>query len=65
MPFIKKLLVLLVLLNMTALKAFADEWDNTSAEDMGISHHTATAPRISGRISCQESRIALIPHPSL
>ncbi|HKP94691.1 MAG TPA: hypothetical protein VJ385_02935 [Fibrobacteria bacterium] len=47
MPLIKKLLVLL-LLNITALKAYANEWENTTAEDMGISQEEFQKVKESG-----------------
>jgi hypothetical protein len=48
MPLIKKLLVLILLLNLTALKAMADEWDGTTAEDMGISQEEFQKVKESG-----------------
>lgn len=48
MPFIKKFLVLLLLLNAAALKVYADEWDNTTAEDMGISQEEFQRVKESG-----------------
>jgi hypothetical protein len=48
MPLIKKLLVLVLFLNLTAIKVFADEWENTTAEDMGISQEEFQKVKESG-----------------
>ena len=48
MPLIKKLLVLLLFLNLAAIKVFADEWENTSAEDLGISQEEFQKVKESG-----------------
>lgn len=48
MPLIKKLLVLLLFLNLAAIKVFADEWENTTAEDMGISQEEFQKVKESG-----------------
>jgi hypothetical protein len=48
MPLIKKALVLALLFSLTTLKVFADEWENTSAEDMGISQEEFQKVKESG-----------------
>lgn len=48
MPLIKKILVLCFFLNLAALNAFADEWENTTAEDMGISQEEFMKVKESG-----------------
>jgi len=48
MPLIKKILVLCLFLNLVAIKVFADEWENTTAEDMGISQEEFQKVKESG-----------------
>ena len=48
MPLIKKILVLCFFLNLAAISAFADEWENTTAEDMGISQEEFQKVKESG-----------------
>src|SRR4051812_185118 len=48
MPLIKKFLLLLLFLNLTAIKVFADEWENTTAEDMGITQEEFQKVKESG-----------------
>jgi hypothetical protein len=48
MVLLKKALILAVLLLIPNAKVFADEWDNTSAEDMGISQEEFQKVKESG-----------------
>src|SRR3954465_10593866 len=48
MVLIKKALVLILFFNLTLVKIFADEWENTSAEDMGISQEEFQKVKESG-----------------
>ncbi len=48
MNAIKKALILAVLLLLPALKVYADEWENTTAEDMGISQEEFQKVKESG-----------------
>jgi len=48
MPLIKKILVLAFFLSLTAVKVYADEWENTTAEDMGISQEEFQKVKESG-----------------
>lgn len=48
MPLQKTFFLLALVLNLTALSALADEWDNTSAEEMGISQEEFQKVKESG-----------------
>ncbi len=48
MSFLKKIFILALFLNLGAVKAFADEWENTTAEDMGISQEEFQKVKESG-----------------
>jgi hypothetical protein len=48
MSFLKKIFILALFLNLGAMKAFADEWENTTAEDMGISQEEFQKVKESG-----------------
>jgi hypothetical protein len=48
MSLIKKFLLLALFLNLAAVKVFADEWENTTAEDMGISQEEFQKVKESG-----------------
>ncbi len=48
MTSIKKTLILAMLILLPTLKVFADEWDNTTAEDMGISQEEFQKVKESG-----------------
>ena len=48
MVLIKKALILALLLLLPATKVFADEWENTTAEDMGISQEEFQKVKESG-----------------
>ena len=48
MSLLKKVFFLGLLINLFALKAYADEWENTSAEDMGISQEEFQKVKASG-----------------
>ena len=48
MSFLKKIFLLALFLNLGAMQAFADEWENTTAEDMGISQEEFQKVKESG-----------------
>lgn len=48
MSLLKKFVLLALFLDLSALKAFAGEWDNTTAEDMGISQEEFQRVKESG-----------------
>ena len=48
MSLLKKIFLLALFLNLAALKVFADEWENTTAEDMGISQEEFQKVKESG-----------------
>jgi len=48
MSLLKKIFLLALFLNLAALKVYADEWENTTAEDMGISQEEFQKVKESG-----------------
>lgn len=48
MSLLKKIFLLALFLNLAAVKVFADEWENTTAEDMGISQEEFQKVKESG-----------------